>query len=372
MSNPWHNCKNFLVIRPDNMGDVIMMTPALRALKQTFSCKITLLTSKMGNAITPFISYIDDTLIYDVPWIKTTNVKRPEACIELVDILKDLHFDAAIISTVYSQSALPSAIIAYMAGIPLRLGWCRENPYDLLTDWIPDKEPYLFVQHQVARELELVAHIGAFCNDERLSLNYNKHVNKDVSTKLKYLGENIDRPFIILHPGVSEAKREYPRHLWIETAKLLHQHTGLPILITGSQDQKQLTDNIEQASGKGVNSVAGLFNIEEFIALIAKAQLVISVNTSTVHIAACVNTPVVVLYALTNPQHTPWKVPAIVLPYSVPENLKSKNEVIRFAQKKYNDEFLDYPSPAEILKNAITLLSEASLEQREKQLKMLP
>jgi ADP-heptose:LPS heptosyltransferase len=58
--------------------------------------------------------------------------------------------------------------------------------------------------------------------------------------------------------------------------------------------------------------------LEEFAALIAKAPLLISNNTSAVHVASAVLTPVVDLYALTNPQHTPWRVPCRVLFENVP------------------------------------------------------
>lgn len=73
--------------------------------------------------------------------------------------------------------------------------------------------------------------------------------------------------------------------------------------------------------------------------MIHHAPLVISVNTATTHIAAAVSTPVIVVYALTNPQHLPWKVPGRVFLFDVPENLKSKNEVL-----KYVTEHLIYPT----------------------------
>jgi len=52
--------------------------------------------------------------------------------------------------------------------------------------------------------------------------------------------------------------------------------------------------------------------------LIAQAQALVSNNSGPVHLAAAVGTPVVDLYALTNPQHTPWQVPARVLNRDVP------------------------------------------------------
>jgi ADP-heptose:LPS heptosyltransferase len=66
------------------------------------------------------------------------------------------------------------------------------------------------------------------------------------------------------------------------------------------------------------HSLAGRLTFEELAALIAKAPLLISNNTSAVHLASAVSTPVVDLYALTNPQHTPWRVPCRVLFEDVP------------------------------------------------------
>ncbi len=121
---------------------------------------------------------------------------------------------------------------------------------------------------------------------------------------------------MILHPGVSEVKREYPEEKWIATGRLLNDRYGCQIIISGSGSEKNLCERIEKGIGNAF-SLAGLLSVEEFIALINRARIVISVNTGTVHIAAATQTPVVVLYALTNPQHTPWKVSSSVLYFSV-------------------------------------------------------
>ena len=65
-------------------------------------------------------------------------------------------------------------------------------------------------------------------------------------------------------------------------------------------------------------SLAGQLTLGELGALIADAALVVCNNSGPAHLAAAAGTPVVVLYALTNPQHTPWKVPCRVLNHSVP------------------------------------------------------
>jgi lipopolysaccharide heptosyltransferase II len=337
------------------MGDVIMSSPAFRALKETFDCRITLLTSSMGSLIAPFIEEIDETIVFDLPWVKTKNETASEKCFALVEKLKTYQFDAAIIFTVYSQNALPTALLAYMANIPLRLAYCRENPYTLLTYWIPDKEPYSFIQHQVERDLNLVKHIGATTNDDKLQLIFSEHAYENGLQKLSSQSIHINDGFIILHAGVSEKKREYPAELWIETAKLLQEKTGKTILLSGSSAEKKLTDYIQQEAGENVYSIAGILNVEEFIALTAHAQLVVSVNTATVHITAATQTPLIVLYAQTNPQHEPWKAKSVVLPFSVSQHEQSKNEVIQFVNKQYYSSHIPYPTPQQILKAANSL-----------------
>ena len=355
----WKQCKNILCIRADNMGDVLMSTPAFRALKETFNCRLTLLTSKMGSLIAPFIKDVDETIIADLPWVKTNSLIQPKECIDLIEQLKTYKFDGAIIFTVYSQCALPSAMLAFMANIPLRLAFCRENPYMLLTDWVPDKEPYTFIEHQVQRDLDLVQTIGAITQNTHLSVCFNANAFKTALEKLEEIGFDVNKEYIIAHAGVSEAKREYPEQNWIDAIDLIQADTNCQILLTGTEKEKPFTERIQTQTGANVFSAAGLLSIEEFIAVINYARLIIGVNTSTVHIAAALHKPVLVLYALTNPQHTPWLTKNVVLPYSVPASLKSKNEVIEFVNQSYYNKHVPYPSAKTVAARALTLMNNS-------------
>lgn len=338
------------------MGDLLMSAPAIRALKQTFSPKITLLTSSMAAGIAPYVSEIDDVIVFDLPWVKAKEVIANEEIFTLTEQLKERKFDAAVIFTVFSQSAMPAAMMAYMAGIPLRLAYSRENPYKLLSNWVPDKEPYTFIQHQVMRDLALVNAIGADTDDISLHLNIPVTCWKVVANKLTNTGVDIDKPWIIFHAGVSEKKREYPQDLWVEAAKLIIEK-GFQILFTGTASEETLCAQLARKTGVNTFSVAGLFKLEEFIALIEKAPVVVSVNTGTIHIAAAVNTPVVVLYAQTNPQHTPWMVPCEVLEFEMEEDKRSKNEVIQYLYKKVYNKSTPMPDGNDIYNAIVKLLT---------------
>jgi ADP-heptose:LPS heptosyltransferase len=355
MSN-WKDCKNILCIRADNMGDLLMSSPAIRALKETFQCRITLLTSAMGNLIAPFIHDIDETIVADLPWVKTKHPVDENEFSELIERLKKEHFDGAVIFTVYSQNPLPAAMLAYMAGIPKRLSYCRENPYHLLTDWMVEKEPYTFIQHQVKRDLNLVKIIDASTEDQQIKIDFSERATKDALKKITNAGIDVQKNWLIMHPGVSETKREYPQKLWIETGKLLRNELDYQIIITGSAGEKEMCENIQRGIGDRSFSMAGIFTVEELVAVISESPLLISVNTGTAHIAAATQTPVIVLYALTNPQHTPWQVASTVLFFSVKEDLRSKNEVVNYVSQHLMDKALEYPAPSTILHEAKKLL----------------
>lgn len=349
-------CKHILCVRLDNMGDVLMSSPAIHAVKSTFHCKITLLTSSMGNPIVPFIPVIDDVLVFDVPWVKVAHTESEDVK-QLITELESRKFDAAIIFTVFSQSSLPAALLLYLAKIPIRIAYCRENPYNLLTHWVPDEEPYTKIKHQVRRDLDLVKSIGASIKDERLTLRIPPVSNLQLQEKFKKSGVDMEKPWMILHPGVSEEKRQYPKHHWIDVGKKIVSQLKYQVVITGGPNEKELCTEISNGIGKNVCCLAGLLSMDEFIVLIQQAPIVVSVNTATVHIAAATHTPVVVLYALTNPQHSPWKAPGKVLLFDVAKQLQSKNEVLKFLQLSYLNNLQGLVEPDEIIKSITELLA---------------
>jgi ADP-heptose:LPS heptosyltransferase len=356
----WQGCKNILCIRLDNMGDVIMTVPAIRALKETFGARITLLTSSMAKGVVKLIPEIDEAIVFDVPWVKSVETVEPDSFNDMVAIIKKKQFDAAVIFTVYSQSPLPTAMLAYLAGIPKILAYCRENPYHLITDWVPDIEPYDQIKHQVRRDLDLVATVGAKARNETLHLDVDESLWPRVKEKLKTAGVDTDKPWLLLHAGVSEKKREYPVKHWASVGQKLIEK-GYQLILTGSGAERQLTDELGKAIGEGSFSAGGLFLLNEFICLIKNAQLMLSVNTGTIHIAAAVGTPVVVLYAQTNPQHIPWGVPNKVLAFPVPAHLRSKNEVIMYVNKTLYSKPAGLPTTMDIINAVNELLNSPSL-----------
>jgi lipopolysaccharide heptosyltransferase II len=314
-SGQWAAAREVLCVRLDSLGDVLMTSPSMRALKE--SCpgrRITLLTSSIGAAAARMLPEVDDVISYDASWM---NGQPPNAD-TIVDELRERRFDAAVLFSVYSQNIWAGALLCQLAGIPLRLGHSRENPYRLLTDWVPEPEPQCFVRHEVRRQLELVEQVGCRATEIGMSLRVSDRSRLQVAERLHSLGFETNQPWVLIHPGSRATSRRYPAESFAALARILSAEDGWQVCFTGDTDEIPLVECIRKQVPARTYSMAGAVDLERLAALTGSAPLLITNNSAPAHIAAAMGTPQVVLYALTNSQHMPWRSPARVLRRDVP------------------------------------------------------
>ena len=322
LAGPWAGARRILLVRLDAMGDVLMTTPAFRALAAARpAVHLTLLTSPAGAAIASLLPEIGETIVAQPSWTKLPDDQADDlgaADAALVERLRAGAFDGAVIFTVNTQSALPAALACRLAGIPLRLAHARENPYRLLSDWVRDPEPLAPVRHEVRRQLDLVAAIGARIEDEHLSVRVPPQAARRIRARLVEAGVGPERPWAVIHPGASAASRRYPVEQFAVVARALVRDHGWRVVAAGSGEDTVRADEVVAGLGDRGISFAGALELGELAALLAAAPVVIANNSGPAHLAAAVGTPVVDLYALTNLQHAPWGVPSRVLATDVP------------------------------------------------------
>ena len=331
----WEAARRVLAVRLDAMGDVVMTGPAIRALAASRGAPqgaglntrgapqgagsdkgrtVTVLTSPGGAQAARLLPGVDDVICYEAPWTKASQPRPGSAALAMAARLRERCFDAAVIFTVYSQSPLPAALLCHLADIPLRLAHCRENPYQLLTDWLPEREPGALRRHEVRRQLDLVASLGCAVDDERLRLRIPETASRRVAALLADLGPG---PVVAVHPGASAPSRRWPAERFAALSRRLSGTGGCRIVFTGSAGERDLVESIRSAMGAPSCSHAGSLDLAGLAALLSRCDLLVANNTGPVHVAAAVGTPVLDLYALTNPQHTPWMVPCRVLSHDV-------------------------------------------------------
>lgn len=336
------------------MGDLLMSVPAIRAIKKTFNCKITVLCSNKAMEVAGMIEEIDDRIAFDLPWLKFDNTMEKDVN-GLLEILKEKAFDGCILFNVYSQNPAPCLMLAYLAGIKLRAAYSRENLYGLLTHWLVDEEPFSVIRHQVERDLHLANYLGAETEDDRLRIR-EPHGHSQLAL-IEQFGL-ASSGYFILHTGVSEKKRQFPKSSWIDLAKLIIERYNVPIVLTGSNEEIQFTEWLESEIGSNVKNLSGKLDLNALVAVIKHAAAMISVNTGPMHLAVALSTPLIALYAQTNPQHKPYKAIHKTLEYSVPKELQSSNQIIAAANQKCYFDFISYPTPQEIIKSLNDLMDE--------------
>jgi ADP-heptose:LPS heptosyltransferase len=230
--------------------------------------------------------------------------------------LREREFDAAVIFTSFRQSPLPSAYLCYLAGIPLRLAASIDGPGSLLTTRHRHPEQMM---HEVERGLDLVGAVGMHTANDRLVLRPSAEGKAEIAELLSG-----SRPLVVLHPGCSMPARTYPWDQYASVIELLARDLDARVMVTGASSEAPLVqtilDRLEPATRPRVEGMAGALSFAAFCALIAAADLTITNNTGPMHISAAVGTPVVALFALTNPpeQWGPWKVPHRLLWRDVP------------------------------------------------------
>ena len=315
------SARNLLLVRLDNLGDVLLCTPAFHAVRETLpDARLTLLASPTGAQVAGLNPDLDDVIVYEAPWMDAWSRLPQDSERErrIVELLRERRFDGAIIFTSFHQSSLPAAYLAYLADIPLRLAASIDGSGSLLTTRVKhQEEPRV---HEVERALELVGAEGFRTSDRDLVLQVRPEDVMAMRRRLAAEALPEDGTLVVVHPGCSMPARSYPWRQFAQVADLLVGELGCRVVLTGSEQEIELVDRIRDSMRHQALSVAGRATFREFVALLALADLVLTNNTGPAHLAAAAKTPVVDLFALTNPpdQWRPWGVPHRLLYKEVP------------------------------------------------------
>lgn len=308
--------RRVLLVRLDNLGDVLLTTPAFRAVRQALpEAHLALLAGSAGCEIGRLDPDIDERILYHAPNedVYFRLPQDPKRELVAVEALGEHDFDAAMIFTSYKQSALPAAYLCYLAGIPIRAAGAFEGPGSLLThrhryeETVPPK-------HETLRGLELTRSLGFPPVDPEMVLVPR---DEDEEGAARLLEQHDVESFVLVHPGASASSRAYPPERYREVVEGLAAQSGLPVLVTGGPGEEDLTHLVAGSTGI---ALGGETSFGEFAALTGRAAVVVTNNTGTTHVASALRRPVVTVFAGTNPpeQWGPWRTPNRLLTHPVP------------------------------------------------------
>jgi ADP-heptose:LPS heptosyltransferase len=352
----WPALRRILVVRPDNLGDVIMCGPALRALRRAApDARLDLLASPAGAAVAPLLSEVEDVLVASVSWQQMDPVGvPPQDDRDLVVRVGDGGYDAAVILTSFAQSPWPAAYLCRLAGVPVRVGMSREFGGAGLTHWVPSVPDET---HQVDRALMMLQRVGVPPADARLHLSVPSAAHVAASAVLRDNGIGPGERYALLLPGASCPSRRYPADRLAAVAAMLTR-AGLRAVVAGTAREGDLVARV--AGGvPGAVPVAGDLDVPALAAAVAGAAVVVCNNSGGAHLASAVGAPAVVLFAGTEQvqQYAPRFTPAAVLIVPTP------CAPCRQLRCPYDQQCLDIP-PAQVAEQALRLAGVAAVSPR--------
>lgn len=286
-----------VVVRLDNNGDVLLAGPAVRAVAAG-ARRVTLLCGSRGRAAASLLPGVDAVLEFTAPWIDPEPEPFDRTSVhELVRTIVGQGVDEAVILTSWHQSALPTALVLRLAGVPRISAISEDYPGALLDvrHVVPDDV------HEVERGLSL-AEAAGFPLPE----------GDDARLAIRPLPERVPvGPYTVVHPGASVPARAWSASGYRELVAALAE-SGRRVLVTGGPEETALTAFV---AGTAARDLGGRTTLEDLAVVLAGADVLVTGNTGPAHLAAAVGTPVVSLYAPTVPsaRWRPWGVPHVLL-----------------------------------------------------------
>jgi ADP-heptose:LPS heptosyltransferase len=301
-ADPLAHARRILVLRPDNIGDVLLASPVFRALRaHRPDAALGVLASRAGAEAAALLPWVDEIVAARPSWQHLSGGSGrdagPSAEEEhaLIRRLADGRWDAALILTSWNQTAWPAAHTTYLAGIPVRAGFAGDFGGAVLTHPVPPPPREL---HAAERDVALLRGIGVPVAVDQPAIVVPERARQSAVAHLRAAGIG-ERPFLLVAPGASApARRPDPERLGA-AARTIHDATGLAILVTGTSREAAIVGACAVAAGAGAATDTQL-GLTELTAIIERAALVLCGNSAPLHIADALGRPVVAAYSGTD------------------------------------------------------------------------
>lgn len=301
------NPQRILVILPSWVGDVVMATPALRALRGQFpSAHVAYLHRAYLDELLSGLTWFDER----IHWPRNGHPSVPEM-LRLAAALRKQRFDLAILFT----NSFRSAALVRLAGVPRRIGFAREGRGWLLTDRLRAKRHGR--QYVPAPMLdyyrELVEAAGCRMSDQRLELVATPA--EEAALDVRLAGEagtesrsdpHSSPDLLVLNPGASYGIAKcWLAERYAELAARLAERHDLRVIVSCSPSERSVADAVRAAACCPMTIFADPpLGLGPLKALVRRARLMITNDTGPRHFAAAFNTPVVTVFGSSDPAWT--------------------------------------------------------------------
>ena len=285
---------NRLLIRSTNwIGDAVMTTPAVRAIRQNFpGARISLLAKPWVAPVFAHSPHVDEIIGFDA----NGRHKGFYGTIRLGRDLRTYGFDAAI----FLQNAIEAALIAFLAGIPNRIGFDTDARRLLLTHPVRCTKAIKSI-HQTGYYLKMLEGAGLVTGSPSLELRVGAQDQHEAEQILSTHGITPGHRVVGLNPSATfgPAKQWLPERYAALGDRLNREHDAV-ILIFGGPSDRELGQTISRMMTAPAIDLSGRTSLGEAMALIDRCDGFVTNDSGLMHVAAALNTPLVAIFGSTN------------------------------------------------------------------------
>ena len=293
----WTNVRSVLLIRLRSIGDTVLATPSLYALKRFLpNARVDILLEDWVAPVLEGFSYVDNVL--------TLKRNSTTARARVMRQLRSLRYDV-----VYNlHGGTTATLLTRASGATRRVGLETYQYSRLYTHLAPS--PLLLWKreqtHSVEQQLALLGWTGVPVSDRpRTQLAVVEHAATSVAQRLREAGWDEKSPLALIHPAAAFATKQWASEKFARVADDLAGR-GFTVVVITAPTEGQVATRLEQSSSARIISFNNL-SLPEVTALASRGRLFVGNDSGIAHIAAAVALPAVVIFGSSNIAHwSPW------------------------------------------------------------------
>jgi ADP-heptose:LPS heptosyltransferase len=278
-----------LLSRMKYIGDIVLTTPLIRALREKFpSAYIAYLGDKRAVSLLEHNPYLDEIIAFD--FTRPTLLEQPRVAWELRKRKFDVFID------LFSNPR--TAMLARLSGAPMRIGKDVPGRGKLYTHRIGD---YGALQPAIDFHYQYLKPLGVPMSHRKTEIFITDDERREARIFLRHQGLDLDRPVVALHPGASWPNKMWPKERFAALIDLLRAKLGAEVLLSPGPGDEELVRFIADAS---VGSVVALpvLPVRELAAVFSLCRVLVANDCGPMHIGVAVGTRTIGIFGPEPPE----------------------------------------------------------------------
>ena len=291
------SCRRILIRAANWVGDAVMTTPVIRAVRKNFpGSRITVLAKPWVVPVYGSNPHVDEIMVYDT----AGRHKMGIGTLRLAADIRRRQFDLAILL----QNAFEAALLVFLAGVPLRVGYNTDARTLLLKPSVR-LDPALRKKHLIDYYLGILTGAGLETDGRRMDLFISPADQAAGDQLISQTKVSFSGRMVGVNPGATggTAKRWFPDRYATLCRRLAEKYDTRVLIFGGPADRALGEEIVAAAQGCCIN-MAGRTTLGQAFALIRRCDLFVTNDSGLMHAAATLNVPQVAVIGSTDPVAT--------------------------------------------------------------------